>query len=122
MTHTMAHMSPNKVDMNAGAGIVGVAAMAALVGAAAALLLAPKSGRETRSDIKQKMHDAQERSKNKATEMKNVAVEKTDELRGKAEETAQTIADEAADARAQIDDIAAETTPRTARTRRTGTL
>lgn len=115
MTHGMAHMPHSKADMTTGAGIIGVAAMAALVGAAAALLFAPRTGQETRQGIRRKMHEAQERSKQKAQSMKDSAVDTVDGLRDRAEDTAQDIADQATEARARVDDIAAESMPRTRR-------
>jgi gas vesicle protein len=117
---------------SAGTGAVGVAAMAALVGAAAALLFAPKSGTETRNDIKRKMQEAQDRSKQKMDTMKSkvatktedikdTSVQKLDEVRGQAEDTATSATDIVTEARSQIEDAAAETTPRP-RSRRSNTL
>lgn len=114
MSHAMAHKS-------AGTGVVGVAAMAALVGAAAALLFAPKSGRETRGDIRRRMMEAQERTKQKTSEMKDAAGDKVDMMRGKAEETAADVKDAATEARSQVEDATIETRPRS-RSRRTTTL
>lgn len=122
MSHTMAHADPKKVGMAAGTGLVGVATMAALAGATAALLLAPKSGKDTRSELKRKMHEAKERSKQKTDDMKESASEKTEEMRSKAEDKTKEMSDKAAEARTQIDDIAAETTPRNTRSRRSTTL
>lgn len=81
------------------ANIAGVAFVAAVIGAAAAMLLAPKSGSETRDHIKRKMNEAKEKSKQKKEEMKGKARSKvedaTNEALNRTEETANKAQDEA---------------------------
>ncbi len=112
MTHHVAGKSSD---------VVGVAAIAAVVGVAAALLLAPRSGKDTRSALKRKIHDAQARAKQKAADMKTKTVDTVDEARTKAEEAAVDAKDAVTEARSQVEDIAIETQPRP-RARRSTTL
>lgn len=54
-----------------------------LAGALAALLFAPKSGKELRSDIKNKFTDAKETGMEKGQELKEAGVEKAHDLKDK---------------------------------------
>jgi len=60
---------------------VGVVASAIGAGVVAGLMLAPKSGKETRKDIKTKIDDAKDTIETKGTNFKNEVTEKTDELK-----------------------------------------
>lgn len=115
MAHAMAHYDNPSA-------LFGIAALSALVGAAAGMMLAPKSGKQTRNDIMLKMHEARQRSRQQATEMKEAATDKIDAMRAT---TNEAIADKAADvkdtvaeARSQVEDAATEMQARP-RTRRT---
>lgn len=105
MTHAMSQKT-------AASSVAGVAMLAALTGAVAALLLAPKSGSETRGNIRRKMLEAQERSKQKAAEMKNLASSRMDEMRGKSERAAAGVRSVASEARRQVEDAATDTQTR----------
>lgn len=65
-------------------------ALGALVGAAAGLvagiLTAPKSGKETRADIKAKATEVKGKATNKVNEVKGKAAEVTEDVKEKAEE------------------------------------
>jgi len=60
---------------------VSVVASAIGAGVVAGLMLAPKSGKETRKDIKTKIDDAKDTIETKGTNFKNEVTEKTDELK-----------------------------------------
>jgi hypothetical protein len=66
------------------------------------------------------MHEARERSKQKASDIKDNASHRVDEMRSKAEDTAQSAADATAEARTQADDLNNETTSRIRGRRTTG--
>ena len=57
------------------------AAVGATLGAVAGVLFAPKSGKETREDIKNKANDAKDFTVDKASEVKEFAVNKTNEVK-----------------------------------------
>lgn len=112
--HTLAHKSTAQT-------MFGVAVLAGMAGALAALLIAPKSGRETRDEIRRKMNEAQERSRQRTADMKAAASDKAEELRDKTEQTAADIKDAAAEARDQVEDAVQENLA-TGRNRRRTTL
>lgn len=56
------------------------------IGAVVGLLTAPKSGKETRADLKAKAEAVRSDTEKKASELKAEAVKKADELKVKAEE------------------------------------
>lgn len=60
---------------------VSVVASSIGAGVVAGLMLAPKSGKETREDIKTKLDDAKDAIETKGTDLKNEVTEKTDELK-----------------------------------------
>src|SRR6266496_3352867 len=64
---------------------------AAAIGFVAGILLAPKSGKETREDLKNKALGAKDYADDKARKVKTAAMEAGDTLR----ESAQDVADEA---------------------------
>jgi gas vesicle protein len=58
-----------------------VVASAIGAGVVAGLMLAPKSGKETRKDIKTKIDDAKDTIETKGTDLRNDVSEKKDELK-----------------------------------------
>lgn len=58
----------------------------AVLGSIAAILFAPKSGRETRAQIKQKAEEAKEKAKNKRDELMEKVQRGKDEAEAKADE------------------------------------
>jgi len=78
--------------------LLGAMFVGAVVGAAAALLLAPKSGEELRGDIGEAAHRAKER----AAEVKDSMAAKYDDLRAKIEEHIESGAHEAAEAAEEL--------------------
>lgn len=58
-----------------------VVASAIGAGVVAGLMLAPKSGKETRKDIKTKIDDAKDTIETKGTDLRNDVNEKKDELK-----------------------------------------
>ena len=75
----MAHGNDQSTNLLA---ILGAAAVGAVVGATAALLLAPKSGQEMREDLK----DLAEKTKDRAEDLKERVGAKVDEMKVKLEE------------------------------------
>lgn len=91
---------------NTAPSLFGAVAISALVGVAAGMLLAPKSGRATRDDLIRKVREVQARSLSKVTETKDDVVEMTQ--------------DAATEARSQVEDATAKVdmqTPTRSRTR-----
>ena len=80
-----------------GTGIAAGVAAGALIGAAAGILLAPKSGKETRADIKEKTGEVASVVKEKGGEVASTVKEKTVEYAGvvkdKAKDAYQTVKD-----------------------------
>lgn len=87
-------------DKQAG-NMMGVAIVAATIGAVAALLLAPKRGSEMRDDLKGRYRDIKHKAKTKADDMEDKVSEGVEEARSKAKDTV----DKAKD---KIDDMADE--------------
>lgn len=84
---------------NQAVAAVGLAAMAAVGGAIAALLLAPKSGRETRKDLKDRAHDAKHKGRDMVDHAKKDVEDRAHRARDSYEEAvveAQIEADERA--------------------------
>lgn len=75
----------------------------ALVGAVAALLTAPKSGKETRDDLKKKADEMKATAQKKAKEVKATADQKTAELKQKADEVSKNVKAQADDWRARAE-------------------
>jgi gas vesicle protein len=98
--------------------LFGVMTLAALAGAAAALLFAPRKGSETRDQLIQKMHHAKDVSRQKMEAMKSKARDGMEATKDKASEKTEDTVDVVTEARSQIEDAAAETSTRP-RTRRT---
>jgi gas vesicle protein len=109
MTHAMTHAHKDDV-----AALFGFAAMAALLGATAALLLAPRSGKDTRDDLMRKVREAQERSRQRLAQ--NTAQKTTQDI-PVIKDTVTDSPDVVADARSQVEDVAGELQVR-ARSRR----
>ena len=55
---------------------------AAIAGAVAGLLLAPKSGKETRDDLKRRAEEAKLKASEKADKAKDIATEGAEEVKG----------------------------------------
>lgn len=100
--------------------LAGVMTLAAVVGATAALLLAPRKGSETRAQIKLKMDQARQKSAESVDSAKDKAHEIADKVKGKAETVSDDTKDAVAEARSQVEDVAAEVQARQ-RARRGGT-
>lgn len=65
-------------------GKIGKIAIAATAGFVAGILLAPKSGKETREEIKVKANEAKGRAKEKARQVKSAALEAGETLKDSA--------------------------------------
>ena len=63
-----------------GAGIAAGIAAGAMIGAAVGILFAPKSGKETRADIKEKTYDVASNVKDKTVEYAGVVKDKTKDV------------------------------------------
>ena len=81
---------------------------AAIGGFVAGILLAPKSGQETRDEIKQKSRDAKEAARIKAAEARAAAKEGVSTLRHGADAAGKEVAEFGKSARTTAEKIAAE--------------
>lgn len=104
-----------KYDNEKATTAVGVMALAALAGAAVALLFAPKKGSETRREIRERMNDMKHRTNNTAEELKLRAKDKVGDIRSKGEEAVEDAKDVVADARSQVEDAVDQAKTRTRR-------
>lgn len=92
--------------------MLGVMTLAAVLGAAAALLLAPRKGSETRQQLKNKLQDAKAVSTNTISK----APRNAERLKDKSDETGVELKDAVTEARSQVEDAIVETKPRSRRT------
>jgi len=69
--------------------------LGAVAGVVAGLLTAPKSGKETRAELKRKKDDAQDKATAKVNEVRGKANDKAEELKGRAREAANDAKDRA---------------------------
>ncbi|TDE15580.1 YtxH domain-containing protein [Dyadobacter psychrotolerans] len=99
-----------------GAGFVTGLFLGAVIGAVAALLYAPKSGEETRQEIKDladqqkdNLKNQWDRTKEKAADVVNTAKEKLDSVAQKASNSVDVYADKAIDKVIQVADDAKST-------------
>jgi gas vesicle protein len=88
MAHAMTHKQAN---------VMGIAAVAAAMGAMMALLFAPKSGEEMRGDIKDRMKRAKDMSTDKMMDAKDTVIEKKDMAKDKISSLKSKMDDELAD-------------------------
>lgn len=75
----------------------------AVVGVAAGILTAPKSGKETRADLKAKADELKGQAADKAQEVKTKATEKAQEVKTKANEVADDVKTRAEDFRGRTE-------------------
>jgi gas vesicle protein len=88
-----------KSDGNgAGGKMAGAALVAGVVGAAAGVLMAPKSGKETRADIKRESKKAKDNAQKQYHQARQKASQKSDELKQKAADKTQELASKGNDA------------------------
>ena len=80
----------------------------AAIGFAAGVLLAPKSGKQTRDDLKRKMFDAKDFASDKAEQVKGAVVEGYNTVRSSAEEIGADVAEFAGQAESSLDELADE--------------
>ncbi len=73
------------------------AALGAVVGFVSGVLLAPKSGKETRDELLKNAEKAKDKVVNEAAKVKKTAVGKATEVKNKAEEVVGDVADKAAE-------------------------
>lgn len=92
--------------------MLGVMTLAAVFGAAAALLLAPRKGSETRQHIKSKLQDAKAASADTISKARRNA----ERLKSKSDEAGVELKDAVTEARSQVEDAVVETKPRSRRT------
>lgn len=82
-------------------------AIGALIGVAAGfitgILTAPKSGKETRQDIKEASAKAKDVAVEKAAEVKEATLRKAGEVRGKAEEVYGDVAEKAGEVKTRVE-------------------
>ncbi len=88
--------------------LASVATVAAVVGVAAGLLLAPRKGSETRDKIKLKMQEAKQKSIATVDTAKDKAQDTVDKVKVKTNESTETAKDAVTEARSQVEDIAEE--------------
>ena len=94
----------------------GAMTLAAMAGATAALLLAPRKGSETREQIKNKLQQTKDMSRRKMMAARAKTQAGTDKLKGQASEVTTEAGDAVAEARSQVEDAAADSKTRNKRT------
>jgi gas vesicle protein len=95
--------------------LFGIVTLAALAGAAAALLTAPRKGSDTRDQIMDRLKQARREGMDKMDAAKSKAQDTVDRVKGKVDETATEVEDAVSEARSQIEDMAPESKPRSRR-------
>lgn len=121
----MTHMTDERQTNTAG-----MVLLAALAGAAAALLFAPKKGTETREDIKTRYNDMMTKTQSKVqdtqSKMAQTVSQASDKVKSAADRAAEktkSVASQTADQTKSVADQADDTTQKTKTTRRSsGTL
>lgn len=91
--------------------MAGAIMFAALAGAVAGMLMAPKKGSETRSDIKLKMNEVKQKTRDQIEMAKKKAHDMKEASKHKAEETKDELKN-ATEGRKQVDDAAGDTQSR----------
>jgi gas vesicle protein len=86
----------------------GIVTLAAVAGAVAALLTAPRKGSDTRDQLMDKMKQARQKSMEAMDSAKSKAQDATDKVKGKADEAATNAQDAVTEARSQVEDVAAD--------------
>lgn len=84
----------------------GVAVVAGVVGAIAGLLFAPKSGKETRQDIKEAAEDVKQRAADKSDKVKDAASAGARQAKGTWNRTAKEFGELAEDAKTRAGRVA----------------
>jgi len=98
-----------------GTGLAGVVLIAGLIGAGAALLLTPKSGKETRADLRWKMDEAKRNARRKreeyaerihdvADDVSDIAHDKIERVRSRANDKADEAKEAVKEARERVED------------------
>lgn len=90
-------------------------AIAALAGFTAGILLAPKSGKETRADIKQKAEEAKDKASEKSHQVKGAMKDGYKSVRTGAGHVADEVKDFGRSARTSADGLASEAKTRAGR-------
>lgn len=93
MSHTMEHKQSSNT--------MGVVVLAAVAGAAAALLFAPKKGTEMRSELKGRYQDTMTRTQQKAKEAQSTASDKLTRAQDKVHSMTSKAQDKAQDAKSK---------------------
>jgi gas vesicle protein len=106
----MAHRSEQAMS------IFGVVTLAALAGAAAALLTAPQRGSETRKQIRDKWLDAKSKTTSGVEAVKEKTQDTVDTIKGRASDAAADVEDAVTEARSQVEDAVSEAKTRPRRT------
>src|SRR5690625_4974045 len=94
-------MGDNNSNINSKDFMIGTL-IGGMVGAAVALLFAPKTGKELRSDINQGANEWKDAAYVKGSELKNMAYDKGYDLKNKAYEKGSEIKDKAIDKTSQL--------------------
>jgi gas vesicle protein len=79
----------------------------AIVGLAAGILTAPKSGKETRADLKLKAEDMKNKATDVMDDVKDTATKRADDIKNKATDVVEDVKDNALDLKERAEKAAA---------------
>lgn len=96
--------------------MIRVMTLAAMAGAAVALLFAPRKGSETREQLRQSFQSAKQASRETVEAGKSKVQDSVDKMKHRTETTLDGAKDVVAEARSQVEDAAAEPKVRNRRT------
>ena len=96
------HYPPSDKSSN----VFGVAVVAAAIGAVVGLLMAPKSGEETRAELRTKLDDMKQKSNEAATTARDKVTQKADAARDKVHQMTDKTREKVNDVADKADDAA----------------
>lgn len=96
----------NVVDKSHARGRAGLGVLSGIIaGGVAGLLFAPKSGKETRADLKAQAEIGMDKVRDAADKVKDFAHEKADDVKAGFEKVKSNVKEGAADAKTKVEDV-----------------